>query len=487
MWTVNRRIVTGYAIALSLLAAVAAVGWVSLKRTETAYEKALAGRRDVLVPALMLESDVRASNVENLRFLLSGNRDYLPRRDSLLATASATLERLRDGAAADTGQVDWAAIQRTLGQWRDANVASSDAVTAGNRAEAERIRREVAEPLRTELDAQFRSLALRTQRATHALAQQGTDAARGARTTLLVGALIALVAGILSAYYLVKAINGPLEDAVTVLASSAAEILAATTEQAAGTNESMAAVSETVATVDEVTQTANQAAMRARAVSETAQRAAERGRTGKRAVDDTMVAIRAVEAQVESIAGSIVSLAEQAQAIGEIITAVSDIAEQTKLLALNAAVESARAGEHGRGFAVVAAEIKSLAGQAKQSTVQVRQILGEIQRATNAAVMTTEQGTKQVAAAGRQVTQAGEVIAQLAEAADESAQTAAQIQASAGQQAIGMEQIRQAIGNIHDATQQHLVATRQSETAAQDINRLGTRLVELVGVTRRTA
>ena len=485
MWTVNRRIIFGYAIALGLLVIVAAIGWVSLSRAERAYETALSARSDVLVPAVMIESDIRAANVENLRFQVSGNRDYLPRRDSLIAMASATLDQLRSLSRNDSGKTDWVTIGRTLTQWREANIATSNAVAAGNRVEAERLRREVTEPLRNELDARFRALATRTQQSTDEMARAGTVAARAARTGLTVGALVALLAGLISAYLLSRSINKPLQEAATVLASSAAEILAATTEQAAGTNESMAAVSETVATVDEVTQTANQAALRARAVSETASRAAERGRTGKKAVDDTMTAIRAVEAQVESIAGSIVSLAEQAQAIGEIITAVSDIAEQTKLLALNAAVESARAGEHGRGFAVVAAEIKSLAGQAKQSTVQVRTILGEIQRATNAAVMTTEQGTKQVAAAGRQVTQAGEIIAQLAEAADESAQTAAQIQASAGQQAIGMEQIRQAIGNIHDATQQHLVATRQSETAAQDLNRLGTQMVDLVGAKRR--
>jgi methyl-accepting chemotaxis protein len=482
---VTRRIIFGYAIALGLLVAVAAIGWIALNRAEKAYETALAARRQILVPAVMIESDVRAANVENLRYQVSGNPAYLTRRDSLIATASATLDELRNAASIDSGKTDWVAVGRALSQWREANVAVSNAIAAGNRVEAERIRRESTEPLRAQLDEQFRSLAIRTQRTTDEVARVGTETARAARTGLVLGALVALIAGLISAYLLGRSINRPLQEAATVLASSAAEILAATTEQAAGTNESMAAVSETVATVDEVTQTANQAALRARAVSETASRAAERGRTGKKAVDDTMTAIRAVESQVESIAGSIVSLAEQAQAIGEIITAVSDIAEQTKLLALNAAVESARAGEHGRGFAVVAAEIKSLAGQAKQSTVQVRTILGEIQRATNAAVMTTEQGTKQVAAAGRQVTQAGEIIAQLAEAADESAQTAAQIQASAGQQAIGMEQIRQAIGNIHDATQQHLVATRQSETAAQDLNRLGAQMVDLVGAKRR--
>ena len=66
------------------------------------------------------------------------------------------------------------------------------------------------------------------------------------------------------------------------------------------------------------------------------------------------------------------------------------------------------------------------------------------------------------------------------------ARPAAQIVASAGQQALGMEQIRQAIANIHDATQQSLTATKQTETAAQDLNSLGTRLVGMVGV-RKTA
>jgi methyl-accepting chemotaxis protein len=305
--------------------------------------------------------------------------------------------------------------------------------------------------------------------------------AQSARQALIIGLIVVLILGTIAAYILGRSINGPLQETTNVLASSATSILAATTQQAAGTHQSMAAVSETVATVDEVAHTATQAAQRAKTVAESTQRAAERGRQGKKAVDDTTIAMRAVEGQVGSIAAAIVALAEQAQAIGEIITAVSDIAEQTKLLALNAAVESARAGEHGRGFAVVASEIKSLAGQAKQSTVQVRQILGEIQRATSAAVMTTEQGTKQVAAATAHVTQAGEIIAGLADTANDAAQSVAQIVASAGQQAIGMDQIRQAIANIHDTTQANLAATRQTETAAQDLDKLGSRLLALVG------
>src|SRR3546814_12548974 len=85
----------------------------------------------------------------------------------------------------------------------------------------------------------------------------------------------------------------------------------------------------------------------------------------------------AVKEQTELMAENVLGLAEQAQSIGEIIASVAEIAEQTNLLAINAGIEASRAGEHGPGFAVVAREIKELAGEAKKSTSQIRQILGK--------------------------------------------------------------------------------------------------------------
>ena len=269
-------------------------------------------------------------------------------------------------------------------------------------------------------------------------------------------------------------------EAVGQLTAASAEILASTAQQAASAQEQAAAVTQTVATVDEVTQTADQATERAKAVAESARRADQVGLAGRKSVEETIAAMQGVKQRVESIAENILALAERAQAIGEIIVTVSDIAEQTNLLALNAAIEASRAGEHGRGFAVVAGEVKALAQQSKKATGEVRRILGEIQQATNTAVMSTEQGTKAVSSAAAVVGQADETIRSLADTVAESARAATQIVASAGQQAIGVAQINQAMKNIEQAARQTLSAAQQAEQAATDLNALGARLQQLV-------
>ena len=165
------------------------------------------------------------------------------------------------------------------------------------------------------------------------------------------------------------------------------------------------------------------------------QRTLEIGQAGRKVVEDSIAALGTVREQVEATAENILALAEQAQAIGEIIATVNDVAEQTNLLALNAAIEASRAGEHGRGFAVVAGEVKALADQSKKATAQVRQILGEIQKATNTAVLSTEEVTKGVAAAGKVAGQAGRDDQGAGGDAGETRRRRLQIVASAGQQA----------------------------------------------------
>jgi methyl-accepting chemotaxis protein len=480
-WSVSRRVTAGFAVGLSLVVVVMVLGMYALTATSRQYQAALREKEAVQLRALEARDAFQRANTDYLFYLLQPDVKWVSSMDSASAIARASLTQVQDSALVERDRALWVEASRHFNRWDTAVRLSMRARTDSGEAAALRIRDEVVAPTRDSL----RQVMQEGMDRAHLIADDFTNAAqataRRMKLVLLLGGAAAFALGIVAATLLRRAVSGPLLETSGVLASSAAEILASTTQQASSAAETSAALTETVATVDEVAQTAGQAAQRAQAVADLAHRAASIGKAGRRAVDDSSAQMQAVTGQVESIAERIVALAEQAHAIGEITATVSEIAEQTNMLALNAAVEAARAGEQGRGFAVVAGEIRSLADQSKKATVQVRQILGSIQRATSDAVAATERGTAQVAAGSRQVAEAGETIRALVEAVGEASQAATQIVASAGQQAAGMAQIREAMGSIQEANHQNLASTRQAESAAQDLNALGQRLVALVG------
>jgi methyl-accepting chemotaxis protein len=279
-----------------------------------------------------------------------------------------------------------------------------------------------------------------------------------------------------------RRVTAEMQESISILFSSAQEIVATTTQVAAAAAETATAVAETTTTVEEVKQTAQLATQKAKYVSESAQKTAQVSENGKKSAADSIEAMKQIREQMESIAESIVRLSEQGQTIGEIMLSVNDLAEQSNLLAVNASIEAAKAGEQGKGFAVVAQEVRNLAEQSKQATIQVRSILNEIQKATSAAVMVTEQGSKAVEAGVKQSVQARESVQKLGESIAEAAQAATQIAASSQQQMVGMDQVVQAMESIKMASTQNVASTKQTEVAARNIEELGRKLAELLAL-----
>jgi methyl-accepting chemotaxis protein len=261
--------------------------------------------------------------------------------------------------------------------------------------------------------------------------------------------------------------------------AAATQILATVSEQGSSLTEQSAAISQTSTTAEELRAAAEHSASRAREVAERAQAAAKASDEGTEVVEGIVGGMEEIRERVEAIAQDILALSEQTQQIGEITATVDDLAEQSNLLALNATIEAARAGEQGRGFAVVAAEVRNLAEQSRQGTGQVRAILSDIQKATNEAVLATEQGIKVVELGRGRAQRAGEVIGQLGDTVRDTAQAAQQIAASAHEQRVAVDQIAIAMREINQATSQFVTGASDSRDAAEGLGDLARELQSL--------
>ncbi|MEY4532101.1 MAG: hypothetical protein RLZZ156_2824 [Deinococcota bacterium] len=270
-----------------------------------------------------------------------------------------------------------------------------------------------------------------------------------------------------------------LQQGTISLSSASTQMQSSSQAQAGSVQQQFAAIAQTSATVDEVQTTTEQALEYAIQTREAAQGIARVVELGVEATVAANQSMADIKFRVGDIAENILALSEQTQAIGEIIATVAKLADQSNLLALNAAIEAARAGEHGKGFSVVALEIRTLSEQSKFATLQVRDLLSEIQRATNNAVMTTEQGIKVADAGVDSIARVSEVITQLNSAIENAAQNAYLISASVQQHSVGMQQISSAMQSLRSNAERTLETSSSSKSAAEELSSLASRLKTL--------
>ncbi|HEX5471433.1 MAG TPA: methyl-accepting chemotaxis protein [Lacipirellulaceae bacterium] len=258
--------------------------------------------------------------------------------------------------------------------------------------------------------------------------------------------------------------------------SATSQISSSTKQQASSTREQAATVQEITSTMQEISQSGGQIVAKAKEIAAVAEQASSASKAGMDAVQSTNRTMAAIREQVEEVAENIVALSEKTQAIGEIISTVNEIAEQSNLLALNATIEAADAGEEGNRFAVVAGEMKNLADQAKECTVHVRKILGEIQKAINTSVMLTEEAVKRVESGKQQADVSENVIRQIASTTEESIQAFQQIIGATNQQQVGLEQVARGMKDIDQAAQQTATGTGQLEQAVVSLSAMSKQL-----------
>ncbi|QSR46988.1 methyl-accepting chemotaxis protein [Aeromonas veronii] len=201
---------------------------------------------------------------------------------------------------------------------------------------------------------------------------------------------------------------------------------------------------------------------------------------GEDVVERTIKAIDHINREVLRTADTIGQLEQQCSQIGGVISVIRGIAEQTNLLALNAAIEAARAGEQGRGFAVVADEVRSLANRTQGATVEIQQMIEQLQSGARASVTAMSAASHEAQEGVGLAQEAKQAFGAITEKVDRMVDTNAIIASAIEQQGAVVNEIERNVVRISDGSDEALQVANAARDAARQIHQLTEQLRAMV-------
>lgn len=222
------------------------------------------------------------------------------------------------------------------------------------------------------------------------------------------------------------------------------------------------AINEMAVSIDQVSSNAAESAS-------VADRSVALAKTGSQVVQNTIGGMDTIREQIQETSKRIKRLGESSQEIGDIVSLINDISDQTNILALNAAIQASMAGDAGRGFAVVADEVQRLAERSGAATKQIEALVKTIQSDTQEAVLSMEQTTAEVVRGARLAEDAGVALEEIESVSKNLAALIQNISNAARQQASSAGHVSNTMNIIQEITSQTSAGTTAT---AQSIGKL---------------
>ncbi|MFO8058764.1 MAG: methyl-accepting chemotaxis protein [bacterium] len=226
-------------------------------------------------------------------------------------------------------------------------------------------------------------------------------------------------------------------------------------------NEAMSALQE----MEKFNQQVSQGSRETTSVSEKVSNDAEQG---ARSVSLTMEGIDKIQKTSQGVSEVITRLGSRAREIGNVLTVIEDVTEETNLLALNAAIIAAQAGEEGRGFAVVADEIKDLAERTAASTREIAELITSVQEDSQKAVERVRDGQESVTRGVELSKEAGEALSQIRESVNKALTQSRSMADAAADQTQRSEKVMNFMDSVNSLISQVAQAT-QEQTKTGDM------------------
>ncbi|MDQ9949105.1 MULTISPECIES: methyl-accepting chemotaxis protein [Acinetobacter] len=233
------------------------------------------------------------------------------------------------------------------------------------------------------------------------------------------------------------------------------------------------AMNEMALSIDQVSSNASESA-------NVAQRSVYIASNGAQVVNRSIEGMDTIREQIQETSKRIKRLGESSQEIGNIVSLINDIADQTNILALNAAIQASMAGEAGRGFAVVADEVQRLAERSASATKQIETLVKTIQTDTNEAVISMEQTTTEVVRGANLAKDAGIALDEIQKVSGDLANLIASISDAAKLQSASASHIAATMTVVQEITSQTTTATFDTARSVSELANMSESLRESV-------